>query len=103
MGTSIRKTALIFKALGDENRIRVLQLLQNGETCACKLPEALHIAKPTLSHHLKILCDAGIVVFRKDGKWRHYKISFEGKKQFHELSDIYLDGSSDNPSCCKGD
>ena len=71
----------IFKALGDENRIRILQLLHGGEMCACRLLEALNISQPTLSHHMKILCDAGIVTGRKDGKWTHYSICCEGVRR----------------------
>ena len=78
MGTSEKKTAETFKALCDENRIRILKLLQSGEKCACVLLEDLHITQPTLSHHMKILCDSGIVVGRKEGKWMHYSISKEG-------------------------
>lgn len=85
-----RKTALIFKALGDENRIRIIQLLQNGELCACRLLEALNITQPTLSHHMKILCDSGLITSRKDGKWMYYSISEEGVKLafdcLHELT-----------------
>lgn len=72
--------AVIFKAFCDENRIRILQLLLDGEKCACKLLEALNITQPTLSHHMKILCDSGIVSGRKDGKWMHYSLSDEGIK-----------------------
>ena len=68
----------IFKALGDENRIRILKLLHSGEKCACKLLEELNISQSTLSHHMKILCDAGIVTGRKGGKWMHYSICCEG-------------------------
>ena len=68
----------IFKALGDENRIRILKLLHSGEKCACKLLEELNISQSTLSHHMKILCDAGIVTGRKEGKWRNYSICCEG-------------------------
>ena len=67
-----------FRALGDENRLRILTLLQNGELCACKLLEALQITQPTLSHHMKTLCDCGMVVGRRDGKWTHYSISSDG-------------------------
>lgn len=77
-----QKTALIFKSLGDENRIRILKLLRGGEKCACKLLEELSISQPTLSHHMKLLCDAGIVAKRKEGKWMHYSIYCEG---VHEL------------------
>ena len=73
-----KKTAVIFKAFCDENRIRILNLLSTGEKCACKLLEELNITQPTLSHHMKILCDAGIVVGRKEGKWIHYSICCEG-------------------------
>ena len=70
--------ATIFKAFCDENRIRILQLLLDGEKCACRLLEEMNITQPTLSHHMKILCDSGIVVGRKDGKWIHYSLSEEG-------------------------
>lgn len=103
MEISTRKTALVFKALGDENRLLILQLLQNGETCACKLLEALNITQPTLSHHMKILCDAGIVDYRKEGKWMHYRISAEGRKSLHKLIDDYLNEKSSNSCCCKED
>ena len=73
-----RKTAFIFKALSDENRIRILELLRNGEMCACKLLEELKVTQPTLSHHMKILCDSGIVVSRREGKWIHYSVYPEG-------------------------
>ena len=61
-----RKIAVIFKAFCDENRIRILKLLETGEKCACKLLEELDITQPTLSHHMKILCDSGVVMRRKE-------------------------------------
>jgi len=75
----------IFKALGDENRIRILKMLQSGEKCACKLLEELNISQPTLSHHMKILCDVGIVTGRKEGKWTHYSICCDGVKHIRGL------------------
>lgn len=75
-----KQTALIFKAFCDENRVRIIKSLRSGEKCACKLLEELNITQPTLSHHMKILCDSGIVVGRKDGKWMHYSISPQGAK-----------------------
>lgn len=68
------KAAKVFKAIGDENRLQILSLLRNGERCACKLLEDLQISQSTLSHHMKLLCDAGIVNGRKEGKWVHYSI-----------------------------
>ena len=75
-----RKIALVFKALCDENRIRIIKMLGNGEKCACKLLEEMNVTQPTLSHHMKILCDSGIVIGRKEGKWMHYSISEDGAK-----------------------
>ena len=80
-----RKITVIFKALGDENRIRILKLLNGGEKCACKLLEELNISQSTLSHHMKILCDAEIVTGRKDGKWMHYSICCDGVCQLRSV------------------
>ena len=92
-----RRTALVFKAFCDENRIRILKLLRGGEKCACKLLEEMSISQPTLSHHMKILCDSGIVVGRKEGKWMHYRISPEGV----QLAQAYLNGLTSADSACE--
>ena len=76
--------ASVFKAFADENRIRILKLLSSGDRCACELLEELNITQPTLSHHLKILCDAGIVVSKREGKWMHYSICCDGVKRVRE-------------------
>ncbi len=76
--TDNEKNARIFKAFCDENRLTILGLLQSGEKCACQLLEALCISQPTLSHHMKILCDAEIVVGRKEGKWTYYSFHLAG-------------------------
>lgn len=103
MELDVKKTVTVFKAFCDENRVRILQLLLNGEKCACKLLEEMNITQPTLSHHMKILCDSGIVAGRKEGKWMHYSLSREGA----ENARTYLDAltnvnlSSENQSCCE--
>lgn len=61
----------VFKAFCDENRLKILEQLRTGEKCACKLLDDLYITQSTLSHHMKLLCDADIVQGRKDGKWVH--------------------------------
>lgn len=98
-----RKIALIFKAFCDENRIRILRMLKSGEKCACKLLEELNVTQPTLSHHMKILCDSGIVVGRKEGKWMHYSISRDGAKVamdcLKELTSAECE--CENRSCCE--
>ena len=97
-----KKTAVIFKAFCDENRIRILELLQGGEKCACKLLEELNITQPTLSHHMKILCDSGIVIGRKEGKWTHYSISSEGAATAMELLQALTTVSSyESKPCCE--
>lgn len=77
--------ARVFKAFCDENRLQILEILRGGEKCACVLLESLQISQSTLSHHMKILCDSGIVVSRKEGKWTHYSISEEGSQKAAEL------------------
>lgn len=78
MALSNKQITVIFKALCDENRVQIFRILQNGELCACHLLEELNLSQPTLSHHMKILCDSGLVTGRKEGKWMHYSISAEG-------------------------
>ena len=75
-----KQITVIFKALCDENRVQIFRLLQGGERCACELLDEMQLSQPTLSHHMKILCDSGLVVGRKEGKWMHYSISAEGAK-----------------------
>ena len=77
MDNNIR-IASMFKAFCDENRLQILDLLRDGERCACRILEEMQITQPTLSHHMKILCDSGVVVGRKEGKWMHYSISKDG-------------------------
>lgn len=69
----------IFKALGDETRLRVLMMLKVRPLCVCELSEALDIPLSTLSAHLKILKASGLVADTKDGRWVVYDIS-EGKE-----------------------
>lgn len=98
-----KKVAVIFKSFCDENRLHILELLRSGERCACDILEEMHITQPTLSHHMKILCDAGIVSGRKEGKWMHYSISNEGLKkamgclEYFSICSEYENGKS----CCK--
>ncbi len=65
----------IFKALSDGNRLKILEMLVDGEICACKILEALNITQPTLSHHMKILQQCGLVKSRKVEQWSYYSIN----------------------------
>lgn len=90
--------AQVFKAFCDVNRLQILEMLRSGEKCACKLLEELQIGQSTLSHHMKILCDSGIVVGRRDGKWTHYSISENGSRYAGELLKILTSQSQDADS-----
>ena len=80
-----QKMARVFKAMGDENRLTILELLHTGERCACRLQEALNISQPTLSHHMRILLDAGVISARKEGKWIYYTIREDGAQEMVKL------------------
>lgn len=75
------RDAAVFKAFCDTNRLKILELLQSGEKCACVLLEQLNIGQSTLSHHMKILCDSGVVSGRREGKWTHYSLNPLGSKE----------------------
>ena len=77
--------AVICKALGDSNRLHIIQMLSDGEMCGCKLLEAFDITQPTLSHHMKVLAECGLINDRKEGKWHHYSINMEVWKQFNDF------------------
>ena len=79
------KDAAVFRAFCDPNRLRVLELLRSGEKCACVLLSELNISQSTLSHHMKILCESGIVKGRREGKWTHYSLSEAGSQAAAEL------------------
>lgn len=64
----------IAKALSDESRIRVLLALQTGELCVCQIVELLGLAPSTVSKHMAVLAQAGLVQFRKQGLWRYYRL-----------------------------
>lgn len=64
--------APVFKALGDTTRLRIIEMLSCGELCACDILECFEITQPTLSYHMKILTECGLVISRKEGSWMHY-------------------------------
>ena len=68
----------IFKALADARRLAIVHMLERGgEVCACSLLDGLDISQPTLSHHMKVLCDSGLVRCRKDSRWCYYSVDAE--------------------------
>ena len=79
--------ALICKALGDANRLKIVRMLSEGEKCGCVLLEAFEITQPTLSHHMRILAKATLVEVRKDGKWSFYSINCPVLQDFRSFVD----------------
>lgn len=95
----------VCKALGDEKRLRILSLLRQGERCACVLLEDLNLSQPTLSHHMKILCDANLVTGRKDGKWVYYSLNArQGEALQQMIGDLMAPSGDaapdDTDRCC---
>lgn len=76
--------AQVFRALGDESRLQILDLLEDQEMCAADLLKLLPIVQSTLSHHMKILCEAGLVICRRQGRWSYYSVN---KQLFEEAAD----------------
>src|ERR1017187_7221762 len=68
----------ITKALSDENRLRMLMALRDGELCVCQLTELMGLAMSTVSKHLSILYQAGLVAARKDARWMYYSLPRKG-------------------------
>ncbi len=79
-----KQSALCFKALSDETRLKIIDMLKGGTMCACKILEQFSITQPTLSYHMKLLVDCGLVVGQKDGIWNHYSINFDVLNQLAE-------------------
>ena len=77
--------ALLFKALSDPTRLMIIDMLSFGELCACVILAQFQITQPTLSYHMKALCDSGLVNGRKQGKWMYYSLNndmFENIREF---------------------
>ena len=80
MGSHVTDDQLrtIFKALADARCLAIVRTLQrDGEACACNLLDGLDISQPTLSHHMKVLCDSSLVRCRKDSRWSYYSVDAE--------------------------
>lgn len=80
MDSNYQKQVACFKALSDETRLQILEMLTMGELCACKILEKFQITQPTLSYHMKNLTGAGLVSSRREGKWTYYSLDEEALK-----------------------
>ena len=89
----------LFKAISDETRLKILEMLSCGELCACDILEEFNITQPTLSYHMKMLTGCGLVNGRRDGAWMRYTLNAE---RFAEVAEFWNRFASDPPDCiCK--
>ena len=71
----MKDIVMMFKALSDETRLRIIKLLEQGELCVCDITAALDMVQPKVSFHLGTLKEAGLIKDRKDGRWIHYSLN----------------------------
>ena len=100
--TEYRQDVKKLKALADENRLAIMELLMGGEKCACVLLEKLNITQPTLSHHMKVLSECGLVQVRKSAKWSYYSLNCEQWIAFRDSIDAFRCACvrNDEGRCC---
>lgn len=100
--------SLICKAMSDANRLRIIEMLTTGEKCGCELLDELQVTQPTLSHHMKVLADCGLVSSYKEGKWQHYSINCDRFREFKDHLNSISCCDTTNPAegsrkaCCCG-
>jgi len=88
MEEKYKEYAQFFKVLSDPNRLMIVDMLSCGELCACVILEKFQITQPTLSHHMKSLCDSGLINGRKEGKWMYYSLNEETAKCLRAFLDL---------------
>ena len=89
----------VLKALADETRLEILNMLHEEELCACKIQEHFEISQPTLSYHMKILIQSGLVTGRKDGLWMQYSINNKNFEETRSLLDYYIHSTTQESAC----
>ena len=93
--------ALICRALGDSNRLEIVKMLADGEKCGCRLLDKFEITQPTLSHHMKILVECGLVNDRREGKWHHYSLNCDTLTEYKAFIDsLTCEKCSDGKGGC---
>ena len=91
--SSVSHLAEQFHALSDETRVRIVELLSEGEQCVCELTGQLGLAQSLLSFHLKVLKDAGIVRDRRKGRWAYYSLEADATIVMNEFFETLNDRS----------
>lgn len=82
----------VMKALSDPGRVKIIKILQAKELCVCELTAVINLAQPTVSKHLKVLEDAGLVEQRKEGPWVNYRIIHEDSSPYATIMLKHLKG-----------
>lgn len=98
-----QQLARMFKALGDPTRVRLLSMIaaqSDGEACVCDLTEPVGLSQPTVSHHMKQLVDAGLVIREQRGKWAYYAIVPEILGMLSAALDPQTLGAGTSASSC---
>ena len=72
----------VMKALSDPNRVKIIKMLQHKMMCVCEMQAALQVSQPAVSKHLKLLEDAGLISFQKDGLWVNYHLTDGGSSPY---------------------
>lgn len=99
MNQSYSEYASVLKATSDETRLKIIDMLSCGEMCACDILEGLSISQSTLSYHMKILTESGLVNANRDGAWMRYTLNNEKTKAVIEFLTLI---TSDKEDCiCK--
>lgn len=84
------------KALADPKRLAIVDLLSNGTMCACEILDHFDFTQPTLSHHMKVLQSAGVVLAEKRGRWQHYSLADDFTVNFPEFTRQLLQKTQSN-------
>ncbi|CAB1255873.1 Arsenical resistance operon repressor [Ruminococcaceae bacterium BL-6] len=97
----------VFKALGDPKRAMIVDMLSCGELCACMILEKFEMCQSTLSHHMKLLCECGLVNARNEGKWTYYSLNKDTVDRAKRFLCAITSGKEacicrEGTGCCKG-
>jgi ArsR family transcriptional regulator len=101
MDINYAECAAMMKVLSDETRLKIVALVSSGELCACEILEQFQITQPTLSYHMKLLCESGLVEGRKDGIWMRYSLKFNA---LDSLKNLFADlgvRAEEMKECCR--
>ena len=97
MNKSYAEYVPVFKAISDETRLKIIDMLSNDiEMCACHILEEFSISQPTLSYHMKILSDSGLVNARRDGAWMKYTLNKERANEVLEFLTCIINEMKDS-------